>query len=398
MRPTSVVVFVTLVAACSSSAARTQRLPPTTAARKATITTSSSLASTTSTTQKVTIGHTYQVGSFSRSGPWTVEVSDNHVTRDTVIPFQRRVYRSFDGRHWVELPPAPAFARFVDAMHGWAVGPDPKNLDPDNTMLWSTTDGGLHYQPLGFVFGGLHHAGDDGQVQFIDPKHGFATTSTLVATGWSVRRTSDGGRTWHAVSSDEDFVAPFGPPVKFEFVSPTEGYASGYTPTGRGAASSADVYRTLDGGSTWQRIGLDFSGQHGAGLPTLIDDFILVPVLRVEPSGSRVELYEGRRDDIERPWRRVWSVDVAVRAPVGWPGVLQPIAALKTEDDGLVTVWNKVFTGVRQDQRVDRVPPSGSVYSLIASSSEIFAASYNDGVFVSSDLGETWQRVDLPSG
>jgi hypothetical protein len=361
-------------------------------------TTSSSLATTTSTTETVTLGHTYQFGAFSRSGPWTVELSDNNVTRDTTVSFRRRDYRSFDGQHWVELPPAPALPRFIDATHGWAVGPDPKNPDPDNTMLWSTTDGGLHYEPLGFVFGGLHHAGDDGEIQFVDATHGFATTSTLVATGWSVRRTSDGGRTWHAVSSGEQFKAPFGPPVKFEFVSTTEGYASAYTPSGRGRVSSADLFRTLDGGSSWHRIGPDFSGQHGTGLPTLIGDFILVPVLRVERSGSRAELYEGWRSDTERPWRRVWSVDVAVRVPVSWPGVIQPMAAMNTEDDGVVAVWRKVFTGIRHDRPLHSDPPSGSVFFLSGSGSLIFAESYDDGVFVTSDQGATWRRVTLPSG
>lgn len=399
MRRVSLVAFAVLVAACSAGAPRSKPSPSTTTGHPTTLTTSttsSSVARTTSTTQKVSIGHTYQFGSFSRSGPWSVQLTDDNVTRDTFIPFQRRDYRSFDGHDWVELPPAPAMPRFIDPLRGWALGPDPKNPDVDRTMLWSTRDGGLHYEPLGRVFSGLHHAGDDGEVEFVDGTHGFATTSTLVATGWTVRRTSDGGRTWQAAASGEEFNAPFGPPVKFEFVSATEGYASGYSPARNGAAGSADVFRTLDGGSTWQRIGPNFSGQHGAGLPTLIDDFLLVPVLRVEPSGSRIELYEGRRDDIERPWRRVWSIDVSVHAPVSWPGVLQPIAGLNTEDDGVVTVWGKVFTGIRHDEPLASDPPSGSVNSLLAGSSQTFAASYDDGVFVSSDQGATWQRVNLP--
>jgi hypothetical protein len=389
MRPALIVAIAALCAGCSSSAEHTNPVRPTTTVRSTTVAPSAvTAATTTTTTQPVTTGNSYQVGSFSRSGPWSAAVTDERA------PFKWRAYRSFDGRQWVALPPAPALPRFVDALHGWALGLDPKHPDVDNRMLWSTRDGGLHYEPLGTMFSGFHHAGDVGEVQFVDRTHGFATSSTLVASGWSVRRTSDGGRTWQTRSSSEQRGAPFGPPAEFEFISATEGYASGYTldlPP-----HSADLFRTVDGGSSWQRVGPVITGQHGAGLPTIIDDFVLVPILRVEPSGSRIELYEGTRDDIERPWRGVWSIDVDVRAPISWPGPMQPKAALNTEDDGLVALWHKVFIGIRHDQRVVSEPPSDSVHAVSASGSVVFAESYDDGVFVTSDQGETWERIELP--
>jgi photosystem II stability/assembly factor-like uncharacterized protein len=260
--------------------------------------------------------------------------------------------------------------------------------------LWSTTDGGRHYTELGEVLGPLHHAGDNGDIEFVDGTHGFVWTSTLVASGWTVRRTSDGGRTWHRASSSEERRSPFGPPAKFEFATATEGYASGFTTAARD--TSADLFRTVDAGTSWQRIGPVIAGQHAAGLPTLLGDRVFVPILRLDRSASSVELYEGMRDDAESPWRLVWAVHVPVRAPATWPGIPQPVVALTDSRDALVAVWQDAFVGVEQSQPVARARPSDLLRSLSATGPLVFAAA-DDGVFVTSDNGASWRKISLPT-
>lgn len=131
-------------------------------------------------------------------------------------------------------------------LRGWAVGPFEKGLTGAHDALLVTADGGSHWRnvtPPGFSseFNRLSY--------FFDPSHGWVvitpaqfngppTTATI-----TVFRTVDGGRSWQR----GDFTAAGGP-TEMDFVDARHGWLV------LGIQNDTAIYRTGDGGAHWALV------------------------------------------------------------------------------------------------------------------------------------------------
>jgi photosystem II stability/assembly factor-like uncharacterized protein len=149
--------------------------------------------------------------------------------------------------------------RFLDATKGWAVGAkyigdDPFGDPVHRPVVYSTTNAGqswgeLYSPDLQVTFTA---------VDFVDPEHGWMTgfpTNSAVSGGF-VFHTSDGGAHWDR----QEPGGFFDPLWDVRFVDQNRGYAVGADYI---SAWGPPVWRTLDGGATWQEIHMEHHESDG---------------------------------------------------------------------------------------------------------------------------------------
>jgi photosystem II stability/assembly factor-like uncharacterized protein len=146
-------------------------------------------------------------------------------------------------------------------------------------------------------------------VFFLDRNHGWFATFSVLNLAEKVYRTSDGGRTWQSFSAPMHNIAAGAGDV-LQFVTPTKGFLMDTEPT----APAATLYRTSDGGASWHRVAtMQPERRGGRGvLPTL-------GRFEFEPGGTTGWLSNNligsrlyRTTDGGRSWR-----PVRLPAPVG---------------------------------------------------------------------------------
>jgi photosystem II stability/assembly factor-like uncharacterized protein len=153
------------------------------------------------------------------------------------------------GQTWRDISPlepssaAILAAFFLDASRGWAVTPAQETAGPGDLVLFRTIDGGTTWDstalrllprgpqaaPAGAVY--LH---------FIDDRTGWLVIKHVSSSNFSLGtlfKTSDGGRTWTQAAM------PIGEPVYF--ATDDVGWTAG-------GATGQELYRTADGGESWQ--------------------------------------------------------------------------------------------------------------------------------------------------
>lgn len=111
---------------------------------------------------------------------------------------------------------------FYDARHGWACGGE----GFQNGVLHFSTDGGANW------------IADTFEIELRD-LHFFDARRGLAAGYGAILFTDDGGASWQRTNAKRDFF------VGFSFPDQYVGYAAGF---------QGSVWKTLDGGQTWQRL------------------------------------------------------------------------------------------------------------------------------------------------
>jgi photosystem II stability/assembly factor-like uncharacterized protein len=143
----------------------------------------------------------------------------------------------------IAIPAAPAGYQvaavdFVDPSTGWVVG----LLDSGDFTILQTSDGGGHWTRQ------LSHptGGHETYLRFFDQEHGMVA---LVGSRPLIYRTADGGRTWQQQISfnASAFVQ------SISFVNPDDGWMLIRQSTENQPLSR--LFRTRDGGSTWSDLG-----------------------------------------------------------------------------------------------------------------------------------------------
>jgi uncharacterized repeat protein (TIGR01451 family) len=147
---------------------------------------------------------------------------------------------------------------FVDASHGWAVCLHPTHYDwmgyEDNwqAAIWSTADGGVTWTQQTLPAGAsvLH------SLDFVDAQNGWAVGAKYIgddAYGDPEHRaivyhTTNGGQTWSEQILSMDLQVTL---TAVDFVDASYGWAVGFAHT----SSEPDglTFHTTDGGQTWQR-------------------------------------------------------------------------------------------------------------------------------------------------
>lgn len=159
-----------------------------------------------------------------------------------LLRYGSRVYRSTDqGATWSRVLGGTASEEgsdlrsiaFTDASNGWAAG--------DEGSLLRTTDGGRHWTPVDFTLDGF---GSAGALQFVDAANGWLLTGNHV-----LARTVDGGAHWSAPGGAAQPAAV----RSFQFIDLQRGWALGELSA---TDSRTAVWRTSDGGASWQAAAL----------------------------------------------------------------------------------------------------------------------------------------------
>ena len=164
------------------------------------------------------------------------------------------------GHHWTDVSPrgmagfSAASAWFLDPHHGWIVGVG-GHLDPPTAVtVLRTRDGGRSWRRMAIAPPrsiGRFLDGQVPQIGFSDPLHGWLWFDMVSPAPLFV--TSDGGATWQR-----------GPMLTFRdqgksltFTSPTDGWAVLEHDVPLDPRTDLEIdrlYRTSDGGRTWDRV------------------------------------------------------------------------------------------------------------------------------------------------
>lgn len=173
------------------------------------------------------------------------------------------VYRTTDsGRSWKPLlAGAPAninHIHFVDWNNGWMLGESSSRDDESEAILFQTTNGGKTWsrKPFPNIL----------SVHFLDAKTGWA-----VGRNATLMKTVDGGAEWTKVDSMEKLI---GLPVEssnysygfrdIQFLDAQHGWLIGNF-YGRARSNIGGVFKTDDGGVTWQRVPVTIQTQFAPG-------------------------------------------------------------------------------------------------------------------------------------
>ena len=177
------------------------------------------------------VGYTYTKPYFiSPTDGWLRSSTGTWQTRD-------------GGNTWKRIfPSGSGIPRFADASHGWA------NVarNESSRQSYVTDDGGISWRPCGSERNGESWVTD--VAYFVSPKLGWVITRRTIENRvlYGVARTMDLGCTWEQLwTSTEDPDETYS---DIYFLNQDEGWLAG--------KANGSLYRTTDGGKTWEAMSL----------------------------------------------------------------------------------------------------------------------------------------------
>lgn len=204
------------------------------------------------------------------------------------------VATSDDGRNFRPLGPdvsnstVPESVSFAGREDGWLTS---FNLATNAETLYRTRNGGRSWRAF---TEGTHSlaAGSTDTVQFTSPSAGWLTAIEPTEPGEVLYRTTDGGTRWRCVAALRSASSRRCPAVLPELGRIT--FASGVTTgwLGGGPFSSA-LYRTRNGGRSWQRMAIPARAGAVFGLPAVLGRTIIET--EVFPSGKSFSMRNPRQ-------------------------------------------------------------------------------------------------------
>ena len=208
-----------------------------------------------------------------------------------IIVGGRLVFRSTDrGNTWEQrpFPPAPnADITFIDDHEGWvSLAGSGQQCDAPGITAWHTIDGGTSWEqpaPSGLADGRCKLT-----LSFTDGSHGFVDSFDPQRAA-AIYRTTDAGKTWSAPSGLPDPPSSGTQPGAAS-LQPGKVRAFGATSlvTARDTARGRTfVFRSADGGATWQFAGVGPTTENGVALVTA------TRWLQIVPGGSSQETTDG---------------------------------------------------------------------------------------------------------
>ncbi len=227
------------------------------------------------------------------------------------------------GLTWADLAPAisPVYAAFfLEARQGWLVAGSPAPSGAVGFQILHTADGGGSWEAYPWTTWGEQDGVPTSwpvSLQFIDAQRGWMALKLTSSSNFNrglLYRTEDGGRTW------QQLALPAGERV--HFVSAEEGWTTG-------GVQGHELYHTRDGGFTWESqavVSLEpgIPDQVYYDLPTFADlQNGVLPVTVADPHRPRLEFYRTR--DGGMSWSLAAAYPLAPGAP---PGEKVPVAVL----------------------------------------------------------------------
>jgi photosystem II stability/assembly factor-like uncharacterized protein len=186
------------------------------------------------------------------------------MSQDTDVALSRVLRTTDGGVTWAEVTPTQIHgdrsgltAFFLDESRAWVAWPHGPGPGPTTVSVFATSDGGRTWSP-GKPF--VAKPSWDGELDFVDARNGWAVATIVSALGnqaAEVWRTTDGGATWDVVSrSFTSFVPGLLPatPDALPCAGPV-----GFLDAQTGFVSSqcvneAGLWVTHDGGNRWSMV------------------------------------------------------------------------------------------------------------------------------------------------
>lgn len=308
-----------------------------------------------------------QVHMASGSKGWGVSESQVLITQD-------------GGLSWFDVTPDGADIRsfaisseFASDTTAWVQVPDPQT--PESSMLFHTTDAGATWAGYPVPFG-------QADLNFINDQNGYALSVAGVGLGSSmvrIYRTSNGGESWQQVfennpdiPSDTPGVLPMaGTKTGISFQDQNVGYVTGNVP----AEGFVYLYRTEDGGATWNQVDLELPADLQVSMLNVLPPEFFSPrqgklvVQYQNPGGQGMLVYTtnngGQRWIPTTPLPVNGLIDfVNMQYAVASDGIL----FYSTQDGG--QIWSSYPAGIRLEESLAQLdfvfPGSGFILSINA--------------------------------
>jgi photosystem II stability/assembly factor-like uncharacterized protein len=306
----------------------------------------------------------------------------------------RLVLSTDNGRSFTAIGPATAAGTATDDIYfrnredGWFIA---FNVDTTADTLYRTTDGGRTWISSS-VPGHVLAAGSQDRVQFVSATQGWLLSLQPTGPLESLAVSTDGGARWRLVASLH--------PLPGEGVLPELGlvqFAANGTGWLGGGQYSQALYRTANGGRTWQRVSIPAPSGSLFGLPTAFGATLVEPVT----SGTSLALY--RSSDDGTRWSRISELpDVNAGCGVGQVSVSLPAAQagwIATVQGGRTVVYRSIDGGLEWTRLATSwpVPPDSCEAPVIQATDALHAWVFTTGsarIYATASGGATWSRID----
>lgn len=281
----------------------------------------------------------------------------------------------------------------------------PIALSPDGNLLltgarnhglYGSTDGGTSWQPLGLQGWSWYHSISDVAISpdYDADRTLFAAWASGVNIGGAIYRTTDGGATWESIYST-DYIG--GLAISPHYAEDRTVYAAGYTPR---------VIRSTDGGATWESVGgWPLHAYVGTTCVVLPPDYPADPTVfaggegfwRLPPGTTEWELAAGLDDRYYVQSIAVspnYVADRTLLATALWfvePAGPQQYAVFRSIDGG--AAWELANAGLPDREQMRYVafsPHYGTDRTAYVTSDE--------RLYRSLDGGQSWTCVGAPPG
>jgi len=227
---------------------------------------------------------------------------------------EQKIIRTNDGGvTWYDVTPPGlneagylVFADFLDTDHAWVQFPD-MNLYPNGGKFYRTSDGGLTWDQFDTPFSG-------GSLHFVDESNGWMMADLGVGAGSmavSIFKTANGGATWERAYSNDPNIEGAGDSLPLggikNFILPLDAdtawvggviYAPGET----------YLYRSSDGGKTWSNVQIALpEGASQSELSVIAIEFLTETdgLLAIRKMSETPELLIYKTTDGGNTWERL---------------------------------------------------------------------------------------------
>ncbi len=292
----------------------------------------------------------------------------------------------------VEAPiiesPSIIFIDMMDEVYGWGI---------TETEVVSTNDGGVTWYNV--TPPGLIDVGYSVFTDFLDKSHAWVQTvdPNNYPNGGSIYRTTDGGLTWEA------FQTPFSA-GDMEFLDADNGWMMADLGVGAGSMAIA-IFQTTDGGASWNRTYTNDPSIEGAGdsLPLGGIKVMMVPLDMntawvggvVYSSGST---YLFRTDDGGKTWSQVTmmlpgkaqSSELTIEQ-VKFFSPTQGFLAIRLTSNSLETIFYITQDGGQTWNPAPASLPNSGKLEIPSATEMIFY--YNSQFYVTKDAANTFETI-----
>jgi hypothetical protein len=354
------------------------------------------------------------VGTFSSMG-WT-SAGDGWLVVAQTGPLRSTLYRTGDAGHsWHAVRSAVGLlsASFWDTRHGVAGA---RSVDPlEGRVTWGpvfqTDDGGSHWSELARPE--LDSLAD--LPQFVDARHGWllaggplldADPSATPSARFDLYGTDDGGANWRQLlRTDPDHPLGRGVPTRLwvSFADALHGWLGAAQTDG-----STSVYRSADGGQSWQATPLPpppGGWPHGVALPVRVQvstdgggQLAVASLPAPATASSSAGWWVWSTSDAGVTWRE------PVAPPAASPSVLPSLTDGRTAWSGAAgQAWVSADSG-RSWQPAGRLPAGWTFQDLAALDGSVaWALALRTPylplrLYTTVDGGRHWRQVTAPTG